>query len=401
MLKFRRNALFFLTGSFFVGFGLGTYWVLFNLYMKERGFGEEVIGRVLMSGATGTFVMALPAAMIVSRFPTRLVMILAAVTAACGYGLMICPVPLPFIMLGAALASAAFSAHNIAAAPFFMRNSDPGERLDLFGTHSAIEVAAGVIGAAGGGYLVRFLEPHVGGIEVAYRMTLALASCLVLVAVIPYLGIREEKHAAIVTDLVALLKRAQHGLMARLVLPKFITGLGAALIIPFLNLYFRDRFHLHPDRIGTIFAVSQALTVAAYVAGPHLARRVGRIRAIAGTELLSIPFFVVMALTDRLEFAVAAFWMRGALMNMNQPISGAFAMEMVRPEEQPLTNALVEFAWHGAWMISTQVGGWLIEHHGYRLPMFITVALYVIASSLYLSFFHDAERKLALRTATA
>jgi MFS family permease len=399
MLKFRRNALLFLTGSFFVGFGLGTYWVLFNLYMKERGFGEEVIGRVLMSGATGTFLMALPAAMVVSRLPTRLVMILAAFVAAAGYGLMICPVPLPVIMLGAAMASAAFSIHNIAAAPFFMRNSDPGERLDLFGTHSAIEIAAGVIGAAGGGYLVRFLEPAVGNLEVAYRMTLALASGLVLVSVLPYLGIREGAHGAIVTDVFAMVRRAQKGLMARLVLPKFITGLGAGLIIPFLNLYFRDRFHLTPDRIGTIFAVSQALTVAAFLTGPHLARRVGRIRAIAGTELLSIPFFLTMALTGRLEFAVAAFWMRGALMNMNQPISGAFSMEMVRVEEQPLTNALVEFAWHGAWMISTQLGGWLIEHHGYRTPMFITSGLYVLASSLYLAFFHDAERKMALKAA--
>jgi len=123
------------------------------------------------------------------------------------------------------------------------------------------------------------------------------------------------------------------------------------------------------------------------------------IRAIAATELLSIPFFLTMAFTQRLDLAIMAFWMRGALMNMNQPISGAFAMEMVKPEQQPLANALVEFAWHGAWMISTQVGGWLIETHGFQLPMLITVGLYITASILYLTFFHDAERKLAARSA--
>ena len=399
MLRFRKNALLFLAGTFFVGFGLGTYWVLFNLYMKELGHGEAVIGRVLMSGATGTFLTALPAAMIVSRFPTRLVLIGAAGLAAAGDALMIAPVPLPLIMAGAGMASAAFAVHNIAAAPFFMRNSDPGERLDLFGTHSALEILAGVIGAAGGGYMVRFLEPNVGGLAMAYRLTLLCASGLVLVGVLPYLAIREEHAASIVTDFRGMLRKAQKGLLARLVLPKFITGLGAGLIIPFINLYFRDRFHLPPDRIGSIFAVAQAITVGAFLAGPHLARRVGRIRAIAGTELLSIPFFITMAWTSRLDLAVLAFWMRAALMNMNQPISGAFAMEMVRPEERPLVNALVEFFWHGAWMISTQLGGWLIESHGYRWPMMITVGFYITASTLYLSFFHDAERKLALKAA--
>ena len=123
------------------------------------------------------------------------------------------------------------------------------------------------------------------------------------------------------------------------------------------------------------------------------------IRAIAATELLSIPFFITMAYTQRLDLAIMAFWMRGALMNMNQPISGAFTMEMVRPEQQPLANALVEFAWHGAWMISTQIGGWMIEKNGFQLPMMITVGFYVVASLLYLAFFHDAERKLAARTA--
>lgn len=399
MFKFQRNAHFFLMGSFFVGFGLGTYWVLFNLYMKELGFGEAAIGRVLMAGAAGTFLTAIPAAMIVSRFPTRIVLIAAAAGACGGYALMVAPVPLPVIMLGAAMASAAFSVHNIAAAPFFMRNSDPGERLDLFGTHSALEITAGVIGAAGGGYMVRFLEPIFGDLVLAYRMTLLSATGLVLMSIFAYLAIRETEHHDRVTDFVGLLRRANKWLLTRLVLPKFITGLGAGLIIPFINLYFRDRFQLPPDRIGTIFAVAQAITVGAFLLGPHLARRVGMIRAIAATELLSLPFFITMAYTQRLDLAIMAFWMRGALMNMNQPISGAFTMEMVRPEQQPLANALVEFAWHGAWMISTQLGGWLIEQRGFQFPMMITVGFYTVASLLYLTFFHDAERKMAARAA--
>jgi hypothetical protein len=64
--------------------------------------------------------------------------------------------------------------------------------------------------------------------------------------------------------------------------------------------------------------------------------------------------------------------------------------------EQALTNALVESTWTGSWMISTQLGGWFIEKHGFAIPMMIAVCLYLVASSLYLYFFRDVERRLRL-----
>lgn len=391
---FTRNARLFLTGTFFVGFGLGTFWVLFNLYLKELGHGEALIGRILTVGSAGTFVVALPAAWLVNRFPTRRILILAALAAGTGYALMVSPVPLPVVMAGAALASAAFSVHNIAASPFFMRNSSPGDRMELFGWHYGLEVLAGVIGAAGGGLLARNLSVWIGDPVLAYRWTLLGAAGLVFLAIVPLSALRESAPPRSGNRLTALLAGTNWRLLAKLALPKFLTGLGAGLIIPFLNLYFRNRFRLAPDAIGSIFAVAQLITVGAYILGPRAARRFGMIRAAAGTELLSIPFFVMLAFTWQVEWAIFAFWMRGALMNMNQPISDNFAMEMVGKEHHAVTNSVIQLLWHAAWMISAQVGGWLIEHHGFRWPMLVTVVFYVLASSLYLVFFHDAERRI-------
>jgi MFS family permease len=391
---FTRNARLFLTGTFFVGFGLGTFWVLFNLYLKELGHGEALIGRILTVGSAGTFLVALPAAWLVNRYPTRLILILAAVAAGSGYALMVLPVPLPVVMGAAALASAAFSVHNIAASPFFMRNSSPGERMELFGWHYGLEVLAGVIGAAGGGFLARKLAVWTGDPVLAYRATLLGAAALVFLATVPLSALREGAPPRTMARLTDVLAGTNWSLLTRLALPKFLTGLGAGLIIPFLNLYFRNRFKLTPDAIGSIFAVAQFITVGAYILGPRVARRFGMIRAAAGTELLSIPFFVLLAFTQQVEWAIFGFWMRGALMNMNQPIADNFAMEMVGKEHHAVTNSVISLLWHAAWMITAQAGGWLIEHHGFRLPMLITVAFYILASSLYLVFFHDAERRI-------
>ena len=182
----------------------------------------------------------------------------------------------------------------------------------------------------------------------------------------------------------------------------FLVGCGAGLTIPFLNLYFRDRFDLEAGSIGTIFSAAQAITAVGFAVGPAMARRLGMVRAVATTELLSIPFFLTLAFSHHLGLAVVAFWARGALMNMNQPISRNFAMEAVDEDQQPVTNSVIELSWSLAWMICTQVGGWLIDHHGFVPPMLVTVTLYFSASVLYLFFFHDYERRvLRLKPAAA
>jgi predicted MFS family arabinose efflux permease len=126
-----------------------------------------------------------------------------------------------------------------------------------------------------------------------------------------------------------------------------------------------------------------------FLAGPIAARKIGLISTVVMTELLSIPFFLVLALTQSLSAAVFAFWMRGALMNMNHPLQTNFAMEVVSADQQAVTNSLRMLVWNLSWMISTQVGGWIIERRGFTLPMLTTIALYLIASVVTYAFWRD------------
>ncbi|RKX25472.1 MAG: hypothetical protein DRP46_11935 [Candidatus Zixiibacteriota bacterium] len=70
-----------------------------------------------------------------------------------------------------------------------------------------------------------------------------------------------------------------------------------------------------------------------------------------------------------------------------------FGMEMVDKSEQAFVNALFMFGWNSSWMISTVIGGRLIEAHGYTLPLMITAGLYLLSSILYYIFFRSSERK--------
>jgi predicted MFS family arabinose efflux permease len=179
------------------------------------------------------------------------------------------------------------------------------------------------------------------------------------------------------------------GLQFKLVLPAMLIGLGAGLIIPFLNLYFRDRFGLAPAAIGVLFAVMQGFMVVGNLFGPAVSKRLGLVRGVVATQLASVPFMLALALSGSFPVVVASFFLRGGLMNMNQPLTTHFAMEMVPEREHAITNSLLTLSWYVAWSISADIGGALIQRRGYTEPLLLAAGLYVVASILYALFFHS------------
>ena len=176
-------------------------------------------------------------------------------------------------------------------------------------------------------------------------------------------------------------------MMLRLTVPHFIIGTGAGLVIPFLNLYFLNRFHQESDAIGRIFSLGQLFTAVGFLIGPALAKKVGLIKTAVITQLLSIPFFLILAFSHNLALSVFAFMMRGSLMNMAWPMYNNFAMEMVSEEQQAGTNSVMSLAWNASWMVSANVGGIIIQHYGFTIVMLVTVALYVTSTAFAWALF--------------
>jgi predicted MFS family arabinose efflux permease len=366
--------------------------VLLNLYLRSRGLTDTQIGQVLSFQSLGMVLVAFPAGLAATRARLKWLLVAATAIAAAAYAVLVTAGAFPALLVASACAGGGFVIHSVVSAPFFMRNSSPRERMTLFGVNFAVEILASVIAVAGSGWLAHRLAEDLGSEAVGLRIALLVAVGLLSLAIIPYLFIRTPPAEPRDRPKFSLRRFRHKGLLARLALPAFLVGTGAGLVIPFLNLYFRDRFDLDPGRIGAIFGVSQALTALGFAAGPIMARRLGMVRSIVTTELLSIPFFVTLAFTQNLPVAMVAFWFRGALMNMNHPISRNFAMEVVDHDEQPMANAVLELTWNLAWMVSAQVGGWVIDRHGFVPPMLATVFLYIFASMVYLRFFRDTER---------
>ena len=392
---FSRNAKLYLAGSFLIGINFHVFQLLLNLYLREFGFSESQIGYIISSRAVGMTLVAIPAAMILSRVRLKPILL----TSCFLFGIFTLGLSsfTEFeLLLGfSTLAGMSFAFYRVAAGPFYMRNSTMKERTHLFSVSFGMMIMAGMAGSITSGQLVTVIAEHYNDIVLGYRYTLYAGIGLSMMALLPFFLIKASKPSDEENKINISLQQFKErgGFYFKITISNFLVGLGAGLIIPFLNLYFRDRFHLGADTIGLYYFFVSFAMLAGSLAGPVLARRFGLVRTVVMTQIISIPFMFILSYSYILYLAVAAFIIRAGFMNLGVPIVTNLGMELAEQKEQGLVNALLMVSWTSSWMISAAVGGKLIDEFGYTFTMNITISLYVISTIIFYLFFKDVETK--------
>lgn len=387
---FSLNARLFLIGTFFLSIGVTGFMLLFNLYLKSIGFQESKIGHIITITTIGTVIMAIPASIVIKKFSIKKIIITSIPIALFSYFLQVATSNYLIILSGGLLAGFASVFGQVIAAPFFMRNSTTKERPYLFSANFACSLVAGILGSILGGFLPGIIEKY-GLVEyLTYRYTLYVFGGLVLIALIPFFMIHESGVPEVPEPTKLITDRS---IIIKLFLPTLVVGIGAGLSIPFINLYFQDVLSIPVKLIGIYFSLSQVLMIAGLLIAPVLSEKIGKIRTVVFSQFFSIPFLIILGVTHNAALAVGAFLIRAAMMNMAQPLFTNFAMESVRKEEQPLTNALLVIAWTAGRGLSASIGGVLIEKYSYSIPFFITSALYLISTILILGFFNKEKMR--------
>lgn len=385
---FRPEARRFLAGTFLSWLAHGVASVLFNLYLVAGGYREAFVGQAISLNAIGLAAASLPAGVLAERWGRRRCLVSGALLE--GAGMLARALALaPGVVLAASFAAGVGQALIvISAAPFIAEHSSARERTHLFSTFFAVELFAGVIGSALGGWLPRLFAhvPGLGAELASDRATLVVGAVVAACAALP-LALLRGYHEAPLASAARALPRAEHARLLPIGVNALLLGAGAGLVIPFMNLYFARRFLCSPAQIGTFFAGAQIMTALAALIGPLVARHLGRLRTATASELLSLPFLVTLGAERHLPIAVTAFLIRATLMQASTPLLNAFLMESLPPVLRARATSFGNTLWNAGWATSAALAGVLIQHAGYALPFYITAALYLTAALvLYLSF---------------
>lgn len=371
-----------------MGMGFSGFMLLFNLYLKAINLGEGKIGNIITASTIGTLMMAIPASFVIKRFSIKKILLFSTPIALICYFIQVSANSYQTIIWASLISGVASVFFQVTAAPFFMRNSTSKERPYLFSLNFASSLVAGIIGSILGGILPGIIEGQGLSAHLTYRYTLYIFGGLVMVAFIPYLMINEKAEKISEQTENFFQFKTKTSIIVKLFLPNLITGLGAGLSIPFMNLYFKNWLHIQTHDIGIYFSISQFLMITGLLSAPLISEKIGKIRTVFFSQIFSIPFLIIMGITKNIPLAVSSFLIRAALMNMAQPLFTNFAMEKVHKDDQPLTNALLVIAWTAGRGLSAGIGGFLIEHlSSYGPPFFTTGFLYLLSSILLFAFF--------------
>src|SRR5215831_1863879 len=256
--RFSRPARIYLGAEFLVWTAQGIFSVLFNLYLVEAGASEGFVGRAVSSTALGMVVAALPAGWLADRWGRRRTLMLGVVLEGAGQLLRALGTQAPLVFGGGFAAGLGHSLFQIAAAPFLTDHSTPRERTHLFATFFASALLAGVLGNALGGalpLLVRAIAPG-ATVFVAYRIVLLMGALTAASGALPMLALSGlvEPPAAHGAEPPAPHEARR---LRPIALNAVLIGSGAGLVIPFMNLYFKNRFDCSSAQIGLWFSIAQ------------------------------------------------------------------------------------------------------------------------------------------------
>ncbi|HRQ33397.1 MAG TPA: hypothetical protein PLM89_09885, partial [Anaerolineales bacterium] len=178
-------------------------------------------------------------------------------------------------------------------------NSDEHERTYLFSFSLGLQMTMASVGNWIGGYLPTWM----GSLRAVSPISPAAYSDSVLIvgisaglAILPLLFIKSPRLAHADRAIFAPFQyAAKHPrTLAKLILPMFITSIGAGLTMPFMNVFFRVVHQRSDPVIGALFAWGSLAMGIGLLIAPPLADRFGKIQVVVITQALSIPFLILL-----------------------------------------------------------------------------------------------------------
>lgn len=389
---FHPNARLYLVSAVISGASMGVFRLLFNFYVLSLGFDEELLGNLVTTSSLTALLVALPMGYVADFLGRKKSLIAGSTFSGAAVLLMMVFPSVPMFVGANVLLGFAQSLAGVTMGPFLMENSSEKERTYLFSFSSGFQTASAFVGNWIGGYLPTWLgsAQQVSATSTqAYGGSLMVIAGGALTAVIPLLFLRTPRLTQEQRSFFAPIAyfRKQPALLGKLILPMLVTSIGAGLIMPFMNVFFRQVHHQPDTVIGSLFAWGSLAMGIGILLAPPLADRMGKIQLVVITQGLSIPFLIMLGFAPWFGVAAVAYYFRLALMNMSGPVYQTYVMEKVEPSARATVASLVSMANNFGWAFSPTISGWIQVEYGFGPAYLGTILMYALSVYLYWRYF--------------
>ena len=395
---FHPNARLYLLNAVITGASLGIFRLLFNFFILSKGYDSALLGTFITISSLTSLICALPMGYLADRLGRKFSLILGAMTVVGSVVVMALAPSIPVLIMMNITLGLGQSLSGVTMGPFLLENSTDKERVYLFSFSAGLQTGSAFVGNWIGGYLPTWM----GSIfHASATSTLAYGSAIITISVVAALGaiplflLRKPKNGYTnrgnFTPLIFFKKN--WGVVGKLILPMLVTSIGAGLIMPFMNVFFRTVHHQSDPVIGSMFAWGSLAMGIGLLIAPALADRFGKIQIVVITQALSVPFLFLLGFSPVFTLSALAYYVRLALMNMSSPVYQTFVMERVEEKGRAMIASLVSMASNFGWAFSPTISGWIQDNYGFKPAFAGTIILYIISIFLYWRYFWVKKNK--------
>jgi MFS family permease len=374
----RDHAVINLAG-FLRSFGVGLMGVVLGIYLARIGFSPLKIGAVLGVGLAGSALATAIVGFTADRIGRkRSLLVLSVLTAAGGLGLAtLHVVPLLFALAfmgmlnGTGTERSAAFALDQAVLPGLAPDTRRTWNLAFY---NVLIDGGGSLGALGAGLPIflrhQFGFPLLGG----YRLLFLGYSALYLIVAGLYLLLSP---AVEVNNSPALEHAGAMPPETRKIIAK-LTGLfsldsfgGGFLTDALVSYWFFRRFGIPEHDLGIVFFVVHILNALSHMGAAWLARRIGLVNTMVFTHLPSSLFLIAVPFASSAKWAIALFFAREALVEMDVPTRQSYVAALVRPSERTFASGVTNLARNVCWAVGSATAGLLMQIFTFSAPLFV------------------------------
>ncbi len=370
----------FLAASCLFNVGLFHFFLLYNLFLLDLGYRENVLGLIAGAFTAGNLAGVLPAAALAHRLGLKRALMSCIAGTAVMFALRSVVPGEPALMASAFAGGALFSLWAVAISPavaaLTTESGRPAAFSMIFGSGIGIGVLVGLIGgrlpgwAAGSGLATT--PAH------AKQIVLLAASALTALALWPLARLKIESAPS----------REKRTYPTGAFITRFLVAIGVwsfaiGLFNPLFNAYFWREFRMPVERIGIVFSIAQAAQVATMLAAPFILRRLGLTRGVAAMQLLTAMALILLAPAPTALAAAALYAGYMSCQCMSEPGIYTSLMNRVAPEERSGASALNFLVIFVAQAIAATLAGAVVARFGYAPMLAGASAMAAVAGVLF------------------
>lgn len=398
-----RNTKLFLLSTLLYGFAFSAWELFFNLYILSLGFNNDMLGLIRSSTPIAALILGLPLGLLSDRIGRRTSMLIGLIIGFLGMFFQI-RLPSPSLIFTFGLVQGAgFMLYRVSQPPFMMGISKKENQALIFSLNFGLLTIATTIGNLVAGQVPGLLNRFSGitpGTAASYQWVITAGIILAATSLIPMIMIKEVKVSPAQDHQRLPLKSVVRKLIGRPIVRQLatinvITGFGAAILIPYLNVFLRGKFDVGDDLLGIIFSLSSLLVFLGSLISPRLVRLTkSRVIPTVATQGTSLVFLFALGFSPLLSIAIISLLLRMALMQMSMPLLDNYAMLVSQPEEQGAIASVRGIGWQAGQAVGLLASGFIQTRFGFP-PIFITTGvLYAIAIILTWVYFRPGEKAL-------